>query len=368
MLNVGAAESSDNIVSVLEGTDENFTIEQLKYALKAQQKALNASYAELEAERNAAAIAASQTMAMISKLQEEKAAMQMEALQYQRMMEEQSEYDQEALQILNDLMIKREKEKQELEKELENSRKKVSYYESREKMTTRRRSVVAESKQSPASPSSPNNELLNDVSCEGKHDNISISNIDSITKESETDCLEHMSILDKSVIEFEEERTSILQELKELEEKLLALADENGTLHHHPTDHFTEDYEQKLYDSYVYSMLEENGSSERESLSSTAKNLLPLLDEEAESIEEELEHSPSVMISTLAHHPFDMNDSKLAIMEEFSHVYEKLQALEADKEFLKHSISSLKKGDKGLDLLQEILQHLRDLKSVECVN
>ncbi|XP_019182676.1 PREDICTED: myosin-binding protein 2 [Ipomoea nil] len=331
ILNVGA-ESSDNIVSVLEeGGDENLTIEQLK-------SALNASYAELEEERNAAAIAASQTMAMISKLQEEKAAMQMEALQYQRMMEEQSEYDQEALQILNDLMMKREKEKQELEKELETSQKKVSYYESREK--TRRRS-----KQSPASPpSSP--------TYEGKHDNISISNVDLIARESDTDSLEHISVLDKSVIEFEEERTSILQELKELEDRLLALADENGTLEHFPED----------YESYVHSFLEQNGnsigSSERESLSSTAKNLLPLLDEEAESIEEELEeHSPSVMIN-----------SRLAIMEEFGHVYEKLQALEADKEFLKHSISSLKKGDKGLDLLQEILQHLRDLKSVESAN
>nr|GMC96785.1 myosin-binding protein 2 [Ipomoea batatas]GME18440.1 myosin-binding protein 2 [Ipomoea batatas] len=351
ILNVGADESSDNIVSVLEeGGDENFTIEQLKSAVKAQEKALNASYAELEAERNAAAIAASQTMAMISKLQEEKAAMQMEALQYQRMMEEQSEYDQEALQILNDLMTKREKEKQELEKELETSRKKVSYYESRE---TRRRS-----KQSPASPpSSPTNELSNRFTCEGKHDNISISNIDSIARESDTDSLEHISILDKSVIEFEEERTSILQELKELEDRLLALADENGTLDH-PTHHFPEDYDHSLYESYVHSFLEQNGSSERESLSSTSKNLLPLLDEEAESIEEELEeHSPSVMIN-----------SRLAIMEEFGHVYEKLQALEADKEFLKHSISSLKKGDKGIDLLQEILQHLRDLKSVESAN
>jgi len=43
----------------------------------------------------------------------------MEALQYQRMMEEQSEYDQEALQLLNELVTKREREKQELERELE---------------------------------------------------------------------------------------------------------------------------------------------------------------------------------------------------------------------------------------------------------
>ena len=74
-------------------------------------------YAELEEEQSAAAIAANQMMAMINRLQEEKAAIQMEALQYQRMMEEQSEYDQEALQLLNELVTKREK--QELERELE---------------------------------------------------------------------------------------------------------------------------------------------------------------------------------------------------------------------------------------------------------
>jgi hypothetical protein len=56
------------------------------------------------------------TMAMINRLQEEKAAMQMESLQYQRMMEEQSEYDQEAVQMLNELVVKREKEKEEVEK------------------------------------------------------------------------------------------------------------------------------------------------------------------------------------------------------------------------------------------------------------
>lgn len=32
--------------------------------------------------------------------------------------------------------------------------------------------------------------------------------------------------------------------------------------------------------------------------------------------------------------------------------------LEADKGFLKHWIISLRKGDKDLDLIQEILQHL----------
>jgi hypothetical protein len=46
------------------------------------------------------AVAANNVMAMITRLQAEKAVVQMEALQYQRMMEEQAEYDQDAIHIL----------------------------------------------------------------------------------------------------------------------------------------------------------------------------------------------------------------------------------------------------------------------------
>ncbi|KAG6533183.1 hypothetical protein ZIOFF_007049 [Zingiber officinale] len=64
--------------------------DELKAALQAEQKVLSTLYAELEEERSAAAIAANQTMAMITRLQEEKAAMQMEALQYHQMMNNQN--------------------------------------------------------------------------------------------------------------------------------------------------------------------------------------------------------------------------------------------------------------------------------------
>ncbi|KAJ6982061.1 hypothetical protein NC653_025231 [Populus alba x Populus x berolinensis] len=113
----GTEESLDgSIISDIDVGDGVLTMEKLKSALRAERKTLSALYAELEEERSASAVAASQTMAMINRLQEEKAAMQMEAFQYQRMMEEQSEYDQEALQLLSELVVKREKEKAELEK------------------------------------------------------------------------------------------------------------------------------------------------------------------------------------------------------------------------------------------------------------
>ncbi|XP_039011654.1 probable myosin-binding protein 5 [Hibiscus syriacus] len=82
-------------------------------------KSLMALYMELDEERSASAVAAYNAMAMITRLQAEKAAVQMEALQYQRMMEEQAEYDQEALEEMINLVAKREEELNELETELE---------------------------------------------------------------------------------------------------------------------------------------------------------------------------------------------------------------------------------------------------------
>lgn len=217
-------------------------VEALKTKIEAQEKALK----ELYAERRAAA--------------EEKAAMQMEAAQYQRMMEEQAEYDQEALLLLNDLMLKREREKRELEKELE--------------MIKRRSTSI-------------DHDLdldLDDDDDGGGH------------------VITNSNISDISLAEFDEERVSILEEVKALEAKIFPLED------------------------------------------AVAKKLLLPLFDAAET---------------------DDGDDKVMMQEELGHVYERLQALEADKDFLEHCIRSMMKGSEGMGLLQEILQHLRDLKSVE---
>ncbi|KAL1566785.1 myosin-binding protein 2-like [Salvia divinorum] len=206
---------------------------------------IEALYAELEEEREAAAEAAKETMAMITKLQEEKAAMQMEAVQYQRMMEEQAEYDQEALQLLNDLIIKRDKENKQLHEELQ-------MY----KLTP--------------TTSSNKTSWTRSVDLEHKMGAVSLA-------------------------EFDEERASILEQVK-------VLCDDGDPM---------------------------------------AKKLLPLFDG-AEDEEE-----------------------TILMEEEVEHVYERLQALEADSDFLKHCIRSMSKGNEGMALLQEILQHLRDLKSVQ---
>ncbi|PPS10288.1 hypothetical protein GOBAR_AA10359 [Gossypium barbadense] len=380
----GIEESLDrSVVTAMESGDPVRTIERLKTSLKAERKALSALYAELEEERSASAIAANQTMAMITRLQEEKAAMQMEALQYQRMMEEQSEYDQEALQLLNELMIKREKEKEELEKELEVYRKKVLYYEAKEKTRIMRISKdgsLGSGKSSAAcSYAEDSDELSIDLNREAKDEDSSFSgNQESSSdavgnlEEMALDCVNHVSALDESLTEFEEERLSILDQLKALEDKLLTMGD----------DQFMEDL--KSIQNSFDGLDEKNDLRSKEgnefsketscgkTMASMAKSLLPFLDAADNGTEEgtmygkqgESDSEPVVM-QTYPGPELELDPKKLAIEEEVDHVYERLQALEEDKEFLKNCMSSIKKGDKGMDLLQEILQHLRDLRAVE---
>ncbi|PKI63169.1 probable myosin-binding protein 5 [Punica granatum] len=112
-------------INAASNDPENYSIvNHLKRQVRLDRKSLMALYMELDEERSASAVAANNAMAMITRLQAEKAAVQMEALQYQRMMEEQAEYDQEALQETNNLLAKREEEIKALEAELEAYRKK----------------------------------------------------------------------------------------------------------------------------------------------------------------------------------------------------------------------------------------------------
>ncbi|BFG25488.1 hypothetical protein CerSpe_117620 [Prunus speciosa] len=385
-----------SVVSEMEVGDPVATIGRLKAALTAERKALSSLYAELEEERSASAIAANQTMAMITRLQEEKAAMQMEALQYQRMMEEQSEYDQDALQLLNELMNKKEKEKQELEKEVEVYQKKVLDYEEKEKMRTVSRikygSVRSRNSSASCSHSWDSDALSIDLNSQARDEDSGFGGQQETSNHNTTDdaalsleeialdCVKNMSVLDESLAGFEEERLSILDQLKALEEKLITLGEneefsEDVKSIEHSSTCSVKDFEE----NHDFTSPEENGilngfskdqhHPERQTLGSMAKRLLPLLDatdnetEEGLMHEEQAESESTGMQNSFT--SFELHDNKIAIEEEVDHVYERLQALEADREFLKHCMGSIKKGDKGVDLLQEILQHLKDLRVVE---
>ncbi|KAL2317254.1 hypothetical protein Fmac_031130 [Flemingia macrophylla] len=384
-----------SFASEVECGDPVLTIDRLKTALKAERNALSAVYQELEEERSASAVAANQTMAMITRLQEEKAAMQMEALQYQRMMEEQSEYDQEALQLLNELMMKREKEKQELEKELEEYRQKVMEYEAKEKLRVLRRMKDGSVRSRDSSSSCSNIGYADDLSIdlnrdsrdedhvlfnheESSHNNASDETVSNL-EEMALDCVKHVSVLDETLTEFEEERASILEQLKALEEKITSLGDSEEFLDdikliEHPSMYGDKDWSENCN----FSSLEDNGYSngfsddidKHSPIGSLAKKLLPYLDaavdetEETCTVKRQLESESVDMQNSVP--ILEMDSMKTCIEEEVDRVYERLQALETDKEFLQHCMGSIQNGgEKGVDLLQEILQHLRDLKDVE---
>ncbi|KAK4281244.1 hypothetical protein QN277_012765 [Acacia crassicarpa] len=99
--------------------EENYLIDQLYRQIAYDKQFINSLHRELEEERNASAIAANEVMTMITKLQEEKAALRMEGLQYLRMMEENAEHDAIALQQADDFLSEKEKIIQDLEAELD---------------------------------------------------------------------------------------------------------------------------------------------------------------------------------------------------------------------------------------------------------
>ncbi|XP_078172916.1 uncharacterized protein LOC144566762 isoform X2 [Carex rostrata] len=99
------------------------TIQTFKQALEKERLARAALTLELEKERNASSSAADEAMAMILRLQKEKSEIEIEARQYKRMTEEKSVYDLEEMEVLKEIIVRREMENLALEKELEECHK-----------------------------------------------------------------------------------------------------------------------------------------------------------------------------------------------------------------------------------------------------
>ncbi|XP_071735583.1 myosin-binding protein 2-like [Rutidosis leptorrhynchoides] len=349
----GGEESFDgSLISDTDNGDLVMMAEKLKLALNAERRALQGLYLELEEERNASMVATNEAMFMITRLQEEKAAVQMEALQYQRMMEEQSEYDQEALQLLNEHMMKKEKE-------LELYRKKVLDLEAKEKIRVSRMSTKTRTSSLSWSHSEDEDGSSMDLYQVPKVENTLDANQEIEVQNTPID-----SVLDlvSTLGEFEEERMSILEQLKILEEKLFALSDEEdrhfGSLN--VIDHYEE------IDNYsLNGHMTESTKTRKQAM---GKRLLPLFD----SISHENEDGVTVRNGyengfhsmKFDDTRFELEKKRIDMEEEVDQLYARLEALEADREFLKQCFGSMKKGDKGIELLQEILHHLRDLRNV----
>ncbi|EMS59831.1 hypothetical protein TRIUR3_34703 [Triticum urartu] len=182
--NYSVLEPSDANLGICEAEGE-ISLESLKRQIDINKKSMLVLYKELEEERSASAIAASQAMAMINRLHEEKAAMQMEALQYLRMMEEQADHDHEAIQNLHDLLTEREKELLDMDAELDSYRR-----------------------------------LLQHDQFNGGNFDDTVDNTHGYDKNVSFDVLNASEFMMSTMLGFEEEKTYILESLGRLEEKL----------------------------------------------------------------------------------------------------------------------------------------------------
>ncbi|KAG9452582.1 hypothetical protein H6P81_005486 [Aristolochia fimbriata] len=313
--NESGFESLDgSILSDIEGESD---VDRLKRQIEHDRKSMAALYKELEEERSASTIAANQAMAMINRLQEEKAAMQMEALQYQRMMEEQAEFDQEDLQKANELLAQKDKELQDLEAELESYRRRFEEDSVEEKI------------------------LEPMARCD---ENVSPSNSPLLEiREKEND----YSRGQVPLLDFEDDKLYISKCLNRLEKKLLLFS--NHGIHSGVSDSGNRSAGtkgenakfQRLKGGQIktYSEDVENGESWEE-----------------EVFEENGENLVVVNPDTCSEPNFS------AVQKEISRLNERLLTLEADREFLEHTINSLKNGNEGVQFIKEIATHLQELR------
>ncbi|XP_006661772.1 myosin-binding protein 1-like [Oryza brachyantha] len=313
----GRRPSLERNYSVIEPSDANLSdevegessLENLKRLLELNKKSMGALYKELEEERSASAIAASQAMAMINKLHEEKAAMQMEALQYLRMMEEQADHDHEAIQNLHDLLTEREKELLDMDAELENFRR-----------------------------------LLQSEQFNGRK----LDAADGITNERDVpfEVLNGLGFMRSTMSGFEDEMAYILESISSLEEKLCV--PRNRLASDDAKDNKEElTGEQSGANCEGSTMRQEHPSGESTSDQQDDGN------QSVQNHKDNCSCSPSKTGK--------MGDVK-NLKDEVSLLYTRLKALEADQEFLKHVLSSLKCSPDGLQCVQEIASHLLELR------
>lgn len=350
-------ESLDGSVSEIEGES---LLDRLKRQVEYDRKCIRALYKELEEERNASAVAASQAMAMITRLQEEKAALHMEALHYLRMMEEQAEYDVEALEKANDLLAEKEKEIQDLEFEIEFCQSTL--------------------------PNESKTEIIHEGRTDSKGENVTLesASVPSITNNLNVCCKSMLTgvpkgsdkpfVAETSRLEFGEEKLYISQCLENLERKLHQIS-RDGTLSNRPNGGHSEKFidgrnhqEEFLNHKVTQSNgpMEENGLYMKKDLclsngSYSSYDGSAASDGDDHFVSKENDHFNSNGHKYIMHHGgIDL----VALENEISDLNDRLEALEADHDFLERSLNSLQNGDEGLQFVQEIAHQLQELRKI----
>ncbi|XP_014510844.1 myosin-binding protein 1 [Vigna radiata var. radiata] len=342
-------KKSSSVESGLESLDESNIGEiegecyadRLRRHIHYYKQCLDSLHKELEEERNASAVATNEAMSMITRLQEEKAALQMEALQYLRMMEEQAEYDKDELDKVNDLLTEKEKELQDLEAELEFYRSSMPNVEPMVHNMHKESWDLRGEKATTQNTGVPN--ILRKFS---SSKNLEVSRVGDEAKTGGT-----------FILEFEEEKEYISQCLKNLEQRVYQIS-----------LHAPNDRHEKLE---VSSKSNQQGASNveghqldghEETDLSTQKNTKMLngnhIDKDGSAVENNHSTSPGPTIST------PRRDFELVVLEnEILDLNDRLEALELNHELLEHLTNSLNTND-GKLFIQDIARRLRELRKI----
>eukprot|EP00268_Persea_americana_P048575 TRINITY_DN5148_c0_g2_i1.p1 TRINITY_DN5148_c0_g2~~TRINITY_DN5148_c0_g2_i1.p1 ORF type:complete len:863 (-),score=190.81 TRINITY_DN5148_c0_g2_i1:645-3233(-) len=312
--NESGLESLDGSL-VCDEIEGESAVDRLKQQVEMDRKSMNALFKELEEERSASAIAANQALAMINRLQEDRAAVQMEAFQYQRMMEEQADYDQSALQKANDLLTDREKEIQDLEEELETYRKRYPSDLWVEKAS----------------------ELTNDS--KGR-------DMRAVLHENNTDYKAYKTGNQKdTLLDFEGEKFYISKCLKSLENKLRFSYNGNHVDSSELDSKRGGSPDDKCVDKTLHVFSEDQDQPLfADNLAGNCRSL-------------QMESHAGIDVKDIYSTAFAENNV-VSIWKQISHVNERLKTLEEDRDFLEQTVNTLRNGNEGFHFVEEISSHL----------
>ncbi|KAK7277579.1 hypothetical protein RJT34_22594 [Clitoria ternatea] len=355
---------SASVESCLESMDESIITEiegesitdRLKRQSEYYKKCMDVLQKELEEERNASAIATNEAMSMITRLQEEKAALQMEALQYLRMMEEQAEYDNDELEKVNDLLTDKEKEIQDLEAELE-------FYRANSEDEPMVHPMQKESWDSRGENVTVQKAGLNDIT------NLVSKFPDS--KSTEVSKIGHEAEIDEtSILEFEEEKRYILQCLRNLEKKLHQIYCDEISCHRlnsKPEKHQVCKLNQQGASNGEGPQLlhghEETDLSKQKNDNVSNGNHSDKDGSDGDDCSLGVENNHSTRSGPQSSSP--RREVELVALEnEISDLNERLEALEFDHDLLEHIINSLENGNDGKQFIQDIAHRLRELRKI----
>ncbi|CAM0876901.1 unnamed protein product [Alopecurus aequalis] len=288
-----------------EGAECSSTVDALRRQVELDRKSMALLWKELEEERSASAVAASQTMAMITRLQEEKAAMRTEAAQYRRVMEEQSAYDREDAERLAG-------EVRDLEAEVERCRAELRDQEIAGEIRDQMKLFPPR-----------------------RRDEFSAGGFGG------------------------EENAYISKQLRKLTEKLHRFSNDSSRI---STADLADDDEQEDVDDGGEEEEEEEEGEDRAEASEVGRRV-----RNADNFTK-WQQVQWVELTTKGRGEDNgamvagESDSMAGLQDEVSELSGRLQALEADRSFLEHSVNSLRNGREGEAVIHDIARSLRELR------